>query len=120
MDQNILKPDTSQQSQNSNVIDDISPITTYSNRDMNFIALQGFFGIENATSQQQEDMNYIMEHFGNAGARNMSEILLAIRSIENKLGVTPLGVNRITSIKNYLKISNNIVELQKQREAMER
>ncbi len=120
MDQNILKPDISSETVEQGTRDGISPEKTYSDRDMNFLSLQGFFGIENSTSEQQDSMSYIMQFFEEAGVRNMSEVLMSLKGIENRLGITPMGTNRLTSIKNYLKISNSIAEMQKQQQAMER
>lgn len=89
-------------------------------RNLNFLSLKGFFGIENPSVEEEEAMNWIYDKFEKAGATNMSEILIALKEIENKIGIQPLGVGRLIGIKNYLKLNAQIAELEEQKRAMER
>ncbi len=117
MDQNVIQPDIKI---SEDVSSNIAPSETFNQRDVNFVSLKGFFNIESPTVEDEDSMNYIMETFENMGAKHMSDVLLSLKNIEMKLGVTSLGVGRITAVKNYLKLNNQIAELELQKQSLER
>lgn len=120
MDGSVLKPDVASVDKPVDNSDFSVNNIVNSSQDLNFISLQGFLGINNPTTEEKDGMNYIIEFFSQNGAKNMSDILLSIKGIENRLGITPIGQSRISALKNYLKISSTIAELKRQQEAMER
>ena len=86
-------------------------------RDMNFISLKGFFGIESPEAGEEEALNWIYGQFEKMGATNMADILLGIRDIERKM-ISPLGTPRVIGVRNYLKINSQIADLEGQKQAM--
>jgi len=86
-------------------------------RDMNFISLKGYFGIDNPEAGEEEALNWIFGEFEKNGATNMSDILLGIREIERRM-VSPVGTPRVTAVRNYLKINSQIADLEGQKRAM--
>lgn len=86
-------------------------------RDMNFMSLKGFFGIDNPEAGEEEALNWIYGEFEKNGAVDMAEILLGIRDIERKM-ISPVGTPRVTAVRNYLKINSQIADLEGQKRAM--
>lgn len=86
-------------------------------RDMNFMSLKGYFGIESPEAGEEEALNWVFQEFEKMGATNMADILLGIREIERKM-ISPLGTPRVTAVRNYLKINSQIVDLEGQKRAM--
>ena len=89
-------------------------------RDMNFISLKGFFNIENPLPEEEDAMNYIYDRFNKLGVENMSDILWALKDIQQTIGITPIGESRLVQVKNYMRVLDQIGELEKVKQSMQR
>ena len=89
-------------------------------RDMNFVSLKGFFNLENPEPGEEDAMNYIYDRFNNLGMENMSEILFALKDIQQTIGITPIGESRLVQVKNYMRVLDQIGELEKVKQSMQR
>ena len=96
-------------------VDSIPSSNSY--RDMNFISLKGYFGVDSPGPAEEEAMNWIYGQFEKMGSTDMAEILLGIRDIERNL-TAPLGTPRAIAVRNYLKINSQIADLEGQKQAM--
>ena len=108
----VLEPNTQEEPG-----DDARPPSPDSYRDMNFISLKGYFGIDNPTVEEEDAMNWIYEQFEKMGPVNMAEILLSLREVERRISI-PIDVGRLKAVRNFLKINSHIADLQGQLEAM--
>ena len=95
-------------------------VTMVNHKDVNVISLQGFLGAKDTTSEEDSALEYIYKFFSDTGIDSMAEVLLNIKNIENKLGISNLGESRIIRLRNYLKIDSQINELLKTKQAYER
>jgi len=101
-------------------IDDPTPKSSDSFRDLNFLSLKGYFNVEKPDVDEESAMNYIYDFFEKMDSRSMAETIIGIRSVESKLGAVPLGESRIIAIKNYLKTLSQIEDLNIIKKSMER
>jgi len=113
-DINTIQPNESVESTDAHIQ---SPPSSNSYRDMNFISLKGFFGIDSPEAGEEEALNWIYGEFEKMGSTDMSEILLGIRDIERRI-TSPVGTPRVTAVRNYLKINSQIADLEGQKQAM--
>lgn len=89
-------------------------------RNMNFLSLQGFFGIQNPDIELESDLNYIYDFYEKRGVRTMAEMLLNIRDAEHRLGAVPINISRANYLKMYLKTQSSIDTMLTEQRAMER
>jgi len=88
-------------------------------RNMNFLALKGYFGKENISAKEEDQLNTIYDLVTGGDMREMGGVLLFLRSVENKLGVAPLGESRISQVYNYLTVLGSIQDLTAEKAALE-
>lgn len=72
--------------------------------------LKNYLGMPSPTHQEVTDMQQIWE-FLSKDAKSVGEALSNLRSIENKLAAPQVGENRLTIIKNYIKVMRNLDDL---------
>jgi len=87
--------------------------------DANTAALSGFFKIQDPDVEQGNQLRYITNFFTSHGIHEMAEMMLNIRSIENRLGAIPLHMSTLDAIYNYIKTQSHIEALTQQKKGME-
>lgn len=73
--------------------------------------------ISTLTNQTTKQLNDIYSMLSGNGEK-MGDILQKIRDIDNRMGQPSFGETRPGRIWNYLRIHNQVVDLQKRRDAM--
>ena len=86
-------------------------------KDINYLQLQNFFGVEAPDGSEIDTMNDIYSML-EGSSETFTDMLLAIRNIEMKMGAPNLGVSRISHLHQYLKIDATISNLEKQKLAL--
>lgn len=90
------------------------------NQDYKIEPLKGFFGVKNASIEEEDAMKYIVNYFVNRNVIEMPLILLNIREIQNKLGALDVTMDRLTAVKNFIKTQAQIEMLQGEQKSMMR
>jgi hypothetical protein len=88
-------------------------------RDLNMLALKGYFGIEHPTSTEEEKLSNIYQLVTGGEVHEMARVLLFLRHTENKLGMAPLGTSRLDNVLQYLTVQGKINEMNAYKETME-
>lgn len=108
--------DTIQPQQSIERTPDVQPTGSITlGEDVNLLSLKGFL-----PDGDNDTLTYIYKYFEQRGAMSMAEILMNIKSIENKLGVATLTGSRAQAVYQYLKINADIESLTNQKQQLER
>ena len=86
-------------------------------KDINYLQLQNFFGVDSPDGGEIDTMNDIYGML-EGSSETFTDMLLTIRNIEMKMGAPTLGVSRISHLHQYLKIDATITNLEKQKLAL--
>jgi hypothetical protein len=85
------------------------------NEDFTYLPLEKMLGLDDAKPQERQQVKEVWDHFK---SDTTADKLYQIRSLENKLGVPRLGESRLGKIYNYVKMTQQIKELEDQRNAL--
>lgn len=77
--------------------------------EMNMIPLKSFFQIENPTSYESNQLDFVYKFFEQTGMQTMSEVLGALGGIRQELG----SKSSLSHIYNYLRVQAQIQDLEK-------
>jgi hypothetical protein len=114
--ENIIKPDENKQ--------EIKKDQQYGNEfiagseDYGIIPLQKYFG-NDLSDEDNEAIEYIYKTLG-GNISNTSELLSFIKQTEMKLGVPAFGQSKAVFLKQYIKVNQELNQLQKIKEGYER
>lgn len=78
-----------------------------------FAQIQSFFGITNADSTQRQMLNEIYEAL-RTDDNTEAGMLWKIKQVESRIGLPPLGVNRVTHLHGFLKLQRQLNTLEAQ------
>lgn len=78
-----------------------------------FAQIQGLFGITQADSNQRHMLNEVYEAL-RTDDNTEAGMLWKISQIENRIGLPPLGVNRLTHLHGFLSLQQKLNTLEAQ------
>jgi hypothetical protein len=87
-------------------------------KDLELVPLERYFGTE-GDPKAESQLKYIYDLFKN-DVRTIPEMLMHVRSIEQRLGVVPMGQTRLGQVYQYLRIQGQISELINEQKSMEK
>jgi hypothetical protein len=80
-------------------------------------ALKDYFNVDEVTDGQKDKFEVIWKYFGDE-ADGVGDLLYKMRQLENRLGSPAIGESRLTKMYNYVKISAQIKDAEKQRDSL--
>ena len=84
---------------------------------VDFPQLKDYFNIESPTDAQKVKFAEIWEYFGEE-SKTIGDLMYKMRQLENRLGSPAIGETRMQKMYNYIKISKNIKDDEKRRDAL--
>jgi len=82
--------------------------------DIHAMKLEGFFGIQNPSSEEQKSLSE-MTRLLNGNNMDVVDFLWEVKNVENRIGTPPLGMSRLQHTYNFIKINSQILDLEKER-----
>lgn len=89
----------------------IKPTTT------EYPQLKDYFNLESPSDAQKEKFAEIWEYFGEE-SKSIGDLMYKMRNLENRLGSPAIGESRLQKMYNYIKISKDIKDDEKRRDAL--
>ncbi len=80
--------------------------------EMNMFKLGQYFEINSPTITQYNQMETIYRYFEKLGVEDMNSLMGNILKLETVIGTAPFNVTRLGHISNYLRILNQIEQLE--------
>jgi hypothetical protein len=78
-----------------------------------------YFNVDSPTNAQREKMATIFDYFADE-SKTIGELLYNMRILESRLGSPALGESRLQKMYNYIRITSDIKDKEKQRDALMR
>jgi hypothetical protein len=92
--------------------------------DISALRLFEYFNVSDAEKldrTKKQKLNLIWQYGVNmAGSPKKADVLIAIKKLEKKLNVAPLGTDRIGHLYNYIKLQNATKRLEHERKVYEK
>ena len=79
------------------------------------VQLQSFFYIDNPSSEDMDKLQKIWDFFD---GKDEVEKLYQVKQLENRLGTPNIGETRFSKIYEYVKLTNQIKDMEKLRDAI--
>ena len=80
--------------------------------------LQDFYGIEEPSDKQKEQLNLVWNHF-NTSSKNKGETLKAISQAQLDMAHPEIGQTRLGQLYNYVRVLNELDSLKSEKAAYE-
>lgn len=118
MDLHTIQPTVNEETPNVAT----APVTdrVISDSDINKILLQNTFGMENLSRQDKQQLDYVYNYFEKFGFQDMDSVNAEIQLIKNKLGNPPYGLSSLTHVYQYLKVLNQMGQLEEIKKGYEK
>jgi hypothetical protein len=112
----ILQPKIQEQEPAENTLPGSSPVANQPD----LSPLKGYFNTDNPDIDEERALIYINNYFSKNGTESVVQMLTALKEINMRMGMTPLGESRLKATYNYIKVLSQISDLEKTRNAYER
>jgi hypothetical protein len=93
-------------------------ITQVANTELRALQLSGYFGthFEDMKGTEKNMLNTVLDWVG-PETQDHVDVLWKVKSLENRLGVPPLGQSRLFHLYQFIKLENASQDLDRQKEA---
>jgi len=81
--------------------------------------LTEYFNVESATDAQKDKIATIFDYFADE-SKSIGDLLYKMRILESRLGSPLVGESRLQKMYNYVRITNDIKDKEKQRDSLMR
>lgn len=81
--------------------------------------LTEYFNVESPSDAQKDKIATIFEYFADE-ANSLGDLMYKMRILESRLGSPAIGESRLQKMYNYVRITNDIKDKEKQRDSLMR